>query len=137
MTMRRYHLVVSLLKDSRGKRMRKNIQVLFICAVLLAKSQMPEEMQEGTPEEQDGSKMPPVAVWGQWYFRITDEQYHELTEGYWEAYKTAEERIKDVMTKNFENTEFVSHIWYTGSAREIVGFHLKPCTYRRPLLVWC
>lgn len=34
--------------------------------------------------------------WGQWYFRITDEQYHELTDGYWEAYKTAEERIKDV-----------------------------------------
>ena len=34
--------------------------------------------------------------WGQWYFRITDEQYYELTNGYWEAYKTAEERIKDV-----------------------------------------
>ena len=33
---------------------------------------------------------------GQWYFRITDEQYDELAKPYWEAYDIAEEKIKEV-----------------------------------------
>lgn len=33
---------------------------------------------------------------GQWYFRITDEQYRELAKPYWEAYDMAQEKIKEV-----------------------------------------
>ena len=33
---------------------------------------------------------------GRWYFRVTEEQYKELMEEYWQAYELAEEKIEGV-----------------------------------------
>lgn len=33
---------------------------------------------------------------GCWFFRVTKEQYDELSEPYWEAYYMSEEKIKGV-----------------------------------------
>lgn len=37
-----------------------------------------------------------VRLDGQWYFRVTEEQYEELTETYWEAYLQAQEEEEEV-----------------------------------------
>lgn len=33
---------------------------------------------------------------GKWYFRITEEQYDRISQPYWDAYDTADEKMKEV-----------------------------------------